>query len=151
MVQASRAGKLDGARHPLSILVINHHYRAQKVTSTFQNHEREIYRRIEVTTKHNYEINHKYLWICVGTLPNPAKEFLNLLDDDDGCGAEYGRHSKSIDPGKHRCGKCRGILVQVWPRPRKVDLAKEKKNLFKKRDTLDLLQQAMDVVSIGGH
>ena len=41
-------------------------------------------------------------------------------DDEPGCGTEYGRHSKSIDPEKHRCGKCKGLLVQVRPQPKKI-------------------------------
>jgi predicted SprT family Zn-dependent metalloprotease len=80
-----------------------------------------IYRAVEVTTKHSYVINHKYLWICAGQSPPlgsaqaAARAFL-ALDDDPGCGAEYGRHSRSIDPDKHRCGKCKGLLVQVRPK-----------------------------------
>lgn len=34
---------------------------------------------------------------------------------------EFKRHSKSIDPGRHRCGGCRGDLVQVKPVPRRVN------------------------------
>lgn len=94
--------------------------RAAKVTMTFRHHERDIYRQVEVTTKHNYQINHKYLWVCVGTAaPTAAREFLNLPPpEEEGCGAEYGRHSKSIDPAKHRCGRCKGVLVQVRPKPK---------------------------------
>ena len=82
----------------------------------------ESYRAVEVTTKHNYVINHKYLWICAGTAPSgsaqaAARAFL-ALDEDPGCGAEYGRHSKSIDPEIHRCGTCKGLLVQVRPKPK---------------------------------
>ena len=83
----------------------------------------ELYRSVEVTTKHSYFINHKYLWVCAGLSALPgsaqaaARAFL-ALDDDPGCGVEYGRHSKSIDPEKHRCGKCKGLLVQVRPKPR---------------------------------
>ena len=40
---------------------------------------------------HRYEINTKYNYLC------------------NGCGTKFGRHSKSIDPTKHRCGKCGGI------------------------------------------
>ena len=29
----------------------------------------ESYRAVQVTTKHNYVINHKYLWICAGPAP----------------------------------------------------------------------------------
>jgi hypothetical protein len=57
---------------------------------------------VEVTTKHSYAIDYRYVWECVG------------------CGQEYRRHSKSIDPAKHRCGTCREALVQVRPVPRGV-------------------------------
>ena len=40
---------------------------------------------------HQYEINTKYNYKC------------------NGCGATFGRHSKSIDPSKHRCATCGGI------------------------------------------
>lgn len=69
---------------------------AKLVTETFAE------RGIEVTTKHSYEIEYKYLWVC----------------QDDGCATEYERHSKSIDPARHTCGKCRGRLVQIRPAPR---------------------------------
>lgn len=101
-----------------------------------------------MTTKHNYEINHKYLWVCIGTPSNAAKDFLNL-PDEDGCGAEYGRHSKSIDVEKHRCGKCKGVLAQVRPKPRKVDQTKKGRSTFKKRgDPLEQLKEAMELVTI---
>lgn len=60
-------------------------------------------RGVEVTTKHTYEISYKYIWVC------------SSVD----CGVEYKRHSKSIDPVKHRCGSCKGTLVQTKPVPRK--------------------------------
>jgi predicted SprT family Zn-dependent metalloprotease len=96
---------------------------AEKVTTHLRTapHLPLIYRAVEVTTKHSYVINHKYLWICAGQSPPlgsaqaAARAFL-ALDDDPGCGAEYGRHSRSIDPDKHRCGKCKGLLVQVRPK-----------------------------------
>ncbi|EEQ30428.1 hypothetical protein McanMca71_002316 [Microsporum canis] len=57
--------------------------------------------KVEVNTKHSYLINYKYMWCC------------------ETCGQEYGRHSKSIDPAKVRCGKCYdGQLSQVKPKPR---------------------------------
>ncbi|KAF2224395.1 SprT-like family-domain-containing protein [Elsinoe ampelina] len=59
---------------------------------------------VKVTTRHGYEIEFRYLW--------------GMLAYDGGCGREYGRHSKSIDPGKVRCGECKGRLVQVRPAPR---------------------------------
>lgn len=72
---------------------------AAKVSSTFAD------RDINVTTKHSYEINYKYAWVCV---------------DEEMCGIEYQRHSKSIDPLRHTCGKCKGRLKQVRPVPRMV-------------------------------
>ncbi|KAL4977438.1 SprT-like family-domain-containing protein [Aspergillus desertorum] len=63
--------------------------------------------RIEVTTKHNYKIDYKYVWTCVD------------------CCQNYGRHSKSINPGRHRCGKCKGLLQQIKPKPRSVSPRKK--------------------------
>ena len=90
---------------------------AQKVTSHLRSTNISSWRKVEVTTKHSYVINHKYLWVCTGRPRTPAMEFLNV-EEDEGCGGEYGRHSKSIDVEKHRCGKCKGLLVQVRPKPR---------------------------------
>ncbi|KAL5354086.1 hypothetical protein ACLOAV_000171 [Pseudogymnoascus australis] len=59
-------------------------------------------RGIEVTTKHGYEIDFKYVWRCAR----------------GGCGLEFKRHSRSIDPKRHSCGACKGRLVQVRPVPR---------------------------------
>ena len=67
---------------------------ASKVTSAFAK------RGVEVTTKHSYVIEYKYIWEC------------------DECGCEYKRHSKSIDTARQRCGRCKGELVQVKPRPK---------------------------------
>lgn len=64
-----------------------------------QNHP-EYAGRVEVTTKHNYEIDFKYVWACVD------------------CAQSFGRHSKSINPAAVRCGRCKGILQQVKPKPR---------------------------------
>ncbi|KAJ5082857.1 hypothetical protein N7532_011900 [Penicillium argentinense] len=60
--------------------------------------------KINVTTKHSYKIDYKYVWACVG------------------CGQTYGRHSKSIDPTRSRCGDraCGGGLEQIKPKPRNV-------------------------------
>ncbi|KAF9769841.1 hypothetical protein IL306_012669 [Fusarium sp. DS 682] len=63
-------------------------------------------RGIEVTTKHTYEIDFKYVWEC------------------EECGAEFKRHSKSIDPQRHRCGSCKGLLKQTKPAPRGVAAGK---------------------------
>lgn len=90
---------------------------AAKVTSHLRQSDVEMWRNVRVTTKHSYEINHKYLWVCTGREQTPAMEFLSLKADE-GCGTEYGRQSKSINTDKHRCGKCKGRLVQVRPKPR---------------------------------
>ncbi|KAA8649798.1 hypothetical protein EYZ11_005391 [Aspergillus tanneri] len=63
--------------------------------------------RIEVTTKHSYKIDWKYVWCCVD------------------CGQSYGRHSKSIDTTKCRCGKCQGLLQQIKPKPRNMSPKKK--------------------------
>ncbi|EKV14484.1 HMG box-containing protein C19G7.04 [Penicillium digitatum Pd1] len=60
--------------------------------------------RVEVTTKHTYEINHKYIWACKGK----------------DCDFKVGRHSKSVDPKRQFCGRCRGVLEQIKPVPRAV-------------------------------
>ncbi|KAL8658386.1 MAG: hypothetical protein Q9226_001030 [Calogaya cf. arnoldii] len=59
------------------------------------------HRGVNVTTTHVYEISYKYIWSC------------------SKCGVEYKRHSKSIDPARHSCGKCHEKLVQVKPTPRR--------------------------------
>lgn len=69
-----------------------------KVTAVFAH------RGVQVTTKHSYQIDYKYVWRCEG----------------EGCWAEFKRHSKSVDPRKHTCGSCRGRLVQIKPVPRGV-------------------------------
>jgi predicted SprT family Zn-dependent metalloprotease len=67
-----------------------------KCTSLFAD------RGVEVTTKHSYAIDYKYVWRCEG----------------EGCWAEFKRHSKSIDPKRQTCGSCRSKLVQIKPVPR---------------------------------
>lgn len=67
---------------------------AAKCTRTFAD------RGINVTTKHSYDIEYKYIWQCVE------------------CKSEYKRHSKSINPEKHRCGGCKSKLAQIRPVPR---------------------------------
>ncbi|KAH8840497.1 hypothetical protein MCOR07_004251 [Pyricularia oryzae] len=58
------------------------------------------HRGINVTTKHSYEIDFKFAWECVE------------------CAGEYKRHSRSINPQRHRCGRCKGELRQTKPVPR---------------------------------
>ncbi|EMD97537.1 hypothetical protein COCC4DRAFT_64499 [Bipolaris maydis ATCC 48331] len=55
---------------------------------------------VQVTTKHSYQIEYKYVWECIA------------------CGYEFKRHSKSVDPTRHSCGKCKGRLAQTKPKPR---------------------------------
>jgi predicted nucleic acid-binding Zn ribbon protein len=67
---------------------------AAKVSKAFAH------KGVEVTTKHSYQIAYKYIWECVV------------------CGYEFKRHSKSVDPARHSCGRCKGKLVQTKPTPR---------------------------------
>ena len=50
---------------------------------------------VEISTCHSYEIAFKFNWECTG------------------CGQTVGRHSKSFDPAKYRCGSCQGQFVQI--------------------------------------
>ncbi|KAI9670087.1 MAG: hypothetical protein M1829_004814 [Trizodia sp. TS-e1964] len=68
---------------------------AQKCTQAFSHLQ------VEVTTKHAYEIDYKYIWACTA----------------EACGLEYKRHSKSIDTARHKCGVCRASLAQIRPAP----------------------------------
>ena len=68
---------------------------AAEVTSRFGDSH-----GIEVTTKHSYDIEFRFAWAC------------------EACGTKYQRHSRSIEPAKHRCGRCKGLLLQVKPVPR---------------------------------
>jgi predicted SprT family Zn-dependent metalloprotease len=52
---------------------------------------------IVVTTLHEYAIQYKFAWTC--TTPK--------------CGAIFQRQSNSIDISKQRCGKCKGILIEI--------------------------------------
>ncbi|KAF2481498.1 SprT-like family-domain-containing protein, partial [Neohortaea acidophila] len=45
-------------------------------------------RGVRVTTKHSYQIDYRYVWQC----------------SNEECGAEFKRHSKSIDPARQSCG-----------------------------------------------
>ncbi|KAK2011277.1 hypothetical protein LZ32DRAFT_606656 [Colletotrichum eremochloae] len=72
-------------------------------------------RGIEVTTKHTYEIDYKYVWECTE------------------CGLEYKRHSKSINPERHRCGSCKAMLKQTKPTPRATGKTSEYQQFFKEQ------------------
>jgi predicted SprT family Zn-dependent metalloprotease len=71
---------------------------------------------VEVTTKHSYAIEFKYVWECVA------------------CGYEFKRHSKSVDTAKHSCGKCKGKLVQTKPVPRAGAAEKSAYQVFVKEN-----------------
>ncbi|KAH8595175.1 SprT-like family-domain-containing protein [Bisporella sp. PMI_857] len=71
-------------------------------------------RGIEVTTKHSYTIDYKYIWQCTS------------------CALEFKRHSKSIDPARHQCGSCKSKLAQVKPVPRATGVGKTEYQVFMK-------------------
>lgn len=48
-----------------------------------------------ITTCHNYEIEYKFYWVC----------------SNERCKQMVGRHSKSLDTEKKRCGFCGGIFM----------------------------------------
>ncbi|KAI9716722.1 MAG: hypothetical protein M1828_007584 [Chrysothrix sp. TS-e1954] len=81
-------------------------------------------RDVEVTTKHNYQIEYRYRWTCSGA-PDLESSSGPATNQSSGCGAEYSRHSRSIDPQKHLCGRCKGRLTQVRPAPRKQPCVKQ--------------------------
>jgi predicted SprT family Zn-dependent metalloprotease len=56
-----------------------------------------VYPHYCVKTCHSYEIEYKHKYKC------------------QACGAEYGRHSKSINVERQRCGACRGQLQYCAP------------------------------------
>lgn len=81
---------------------------AKKCMEVLDSHDTYAAFGVQITTKHDYKINYRYIWNC------------------ETCGYEYGRHSKSINVNKVRCGSCNvGRLVQVKPKPRKVTAKKE--------------------------
>ncbi|PGH26575.1 hypothetical protein AJ80_01704 [Polytolypa hystricis UAMH7299] len=92
--------------------------------------------RVEITTKHSYDIHYKYLWCC------------------EVCGYEYGRHSKSIDTKKSRCGKCKGVLVQVRPKPRQTKKKKkdgDEKESAGTRKAIESVAESMGSVRLSGN
>ncbi|KAM0269870.1 hypothetical protein ACHAQH_009605 [Verticillium albo-atrum] len=69
-------------------------------------------RGVEVTTKHSYDIDFKYVWTCTT------------------CATDFKRHSRSINTERHRCGACRGPLQQTKPIPRNTNGKKSKYQQF---------------------
>lgn len=81
---------------------------AKKCMGVLNSHDTYATFGVQITTKHDYKINYRYIWNC------------------ETCGYEYGRHSKSINVDKVRCGSCSvGRLVQVKPKPRNVSPKKQ--------------------------
>lgn len=72
------------------------------------------YPDLKISTRHAYEIEYKYVWEC------------------EGCGTEFKRHSRSVDPARQSCGGCKGRLVQVRPAPRKAGGGKGEYQVFVK-------------------
>jgi predicted SprT family Zn-dependent metalloprotease len=79
-------------------------------------------RGIQVTTKHSYDIEFKYIWECTS------------------CALEYKRHSKSINPERHRCGSCKSQLRQTRPVPRSGAAKPSEYQMFMK-EQMRLLKQ----------
>jgi predicted SprT family Zn-dependent metalloprotease len=117
---------------------------AAKVSSHLKHSDNDVWRKVEVTTKHDYKIDHKYLWVCIGREQSKAAAYLNIEEDDEGCGAEYGRHSKSIDTRTQRCGRCKGRLLQVRPTPRQPSPVKK---VLAKANAVDLAK-AIEVLEL---
>ncbi|KAM0324529.1 hypothetical protein ACHAQA_007914 [Verticillium albo-atrum] len=87
---------------------------AAKVSRAFES------RGIEVTTKHSYDIDFKYVWTCTE------------------CATDFKRHSRSINTERHRCGACKGLLQQTKPVPRNTN--------GKKSEYQQFVQEQMPIV-----
>ncbi|KAK4445049.1 SprT-like family-domain-containing protein [Podospora aff. communis PSN243] len=94
------------ANFMISGVIKNPHGREFKVWAS-KTSRAFAHRGVEVTTKHSYDIDFKYVWQC------------------ERCTTEFKRHSKSIHPERHRCGRCKGLLVQIKPVPRGTGAAKD--------------------------
>ena len=139
---------------------------AAKATKYLRSCAEPVRQGVEVSTKHGYVIEYRYMWVCIGQVSertSSAKNFLkvemNLEDGDGGCGAEYGRHSKSIDIDRQRCGRCKGRLVQVRPKPRaespvkKLASPSKKDGLFGRKEKegaggMNLLSKMMEAIEL---
>ncbi|CDO70916.1 hypothetical protein BN946_scf184829.g24 [Trametes cinnabarina] len=88
----------------------------------FKNWARQVMRKrrdVEITTRHNYEINHKYRWKC------------------EDCDKVYGRHSKSINPEEHNSPL---VMPGAFPAPPALpaDLKTKEKTTTKTRVYVEL-------------
>jgi len=81
---------------------------------------------VTVTTTHSYHIQYRFNWACV----NPR------------CSFTIGRHSKSVDTARHRCGLCKSKLIEVTPdgAPKKT-VKPSAYNLFVKQHSKAIRQQ----------
>lgn len=52
---------------------------------------------VEVTTRHDYDIDFKYKWAC----------------SNESCNVVIQRHSRSVNVDKHVCGVCKSNLIEV--------------------------------------
>ncbi len=83
---------------------------------------------VVVTTTHNYQIAFKFNWACT----NPK------------CSFTVGRHSRSVDLNRHRCGKCRSTLIEVTPDGKaKKQAAPSAYNLFVKQHSKAVRDQLL--------
>ncbi|KAL7486699.1 hypothetical protein ACHAW6_012297, partial [Cyclotella cf. meneghiniana] len=63
---------------------------------------------VEVTTTHDYQIAYKFAWACTSTT----------------CNVVIKRHSRSVDPSKHCCGRCQSKLIEIEVSRNNNDTAK---------------------------
>lgn len=85
----------------------NFHAWGRKCVQAMEDHPLYGGGQIEITTRHSYEIEYKYVWSC------------------EGCIVEICRQTKSVDPERQRCGRCAGTLKQIKPKPRNVSPEKK--------------------------
>lgn len=60
-----------------------------------------------VTTCHSYAIEYRHVFACAGHAGEGSGSGAS------GCGARWGRHSKSLDVATARCGQCHGRIVDM--------------------------------------
>mmetsp|Transcript_3888 Transcript_3888/g.7882 ORF Transcript_3888/g.7882 Transcript_3888/m.7882 type:complete len:915 (-) Transcript_3888:14-2758(-) len=63
---------------------------------------------VEVTTTHDYQIAYKFAWSCTAS----------------NCNVIIKRHSRSVDPARHCCGRCKSKLIEIEVPGSKGDTAK---------------------------
>lgn len=90
---------------------------------------------VVVTTVHDYRIEYKYAWACQSST----------------CGAIIKRHSRSVDPNIHVCGRCQSRLVEVAitngtadPTQPRIKAAPSAYNAFLARNSKAIRQQLQE-------